>query len=128
MYKNLGIAIWGVSYLVFLWIALTWANVDIAMIGILFIALFVYLPMLLFNWLFGQQKGHLGHFLMIIISLPLALAMLFRDEIGTVAFGIVTIAFCVSGYLIVRKYRKKFVDDAKRRVARDHFKGKQQIY
>lgn len=127
-YKRLGSAVWAISYFTFLWTAVAWSNIGLAGICIMVVALVFYMPMLLFNWLFGQQKGHLVHFYAILISLPFAVAMRFRDEIGTVTYGLVVVAFCAAGYFLAQKYRPGFVNDAKRRIARDHFTGEQRPY
>jgi hypothetical protein len=122
--KLLGVAIWCVAFAMFA-AQLFQAEVSDAHIFFMGIALFAYLPLLLYSWLWGAQRGHVVHFLLIVIAAWLSVVLYFRDSMPTLLLGLGVGAPLLAGYILLRRYRPGFVSDYKRRIKRDHFAHKE---
>ena len=122
--KLLGVAIWCVAFAMFA-AQLFQAKVSDAHVFFMGIALFAYLPILLYSWLWGAQRGHVAHFLFIVIAAYLSVLLYFRDSMPPVLLGLGVGAPLLAGYLLLRRYRPGFVSDFKRRIKRDHFAHKE---
>jgi hypothetical protein len=121
--KQLGVAIWCVALTVFVAQFFQTPKSDTYVV-ILCIALFVNLPLLIYSWLWGPQRGHFAHFMGIVVAAYLSILLYFRESIPVLLLGVGVAAALLTLYLVVRKYRPGFVSDVRHRIRRDHFARK----
>lgn len=91
----------------------------------LYFALFTYLPLLIYSWLWGHQRGHIAHFIGIVVAGYFSILLYFREWIPELLFDIGVCAGIVVLFLVVRRYRPGFVSDYRNRIRRDHFARKE---
>lgn len=118
--KALGVAIWCMAMAIFA-VQLfqpQWSNAHVFFI---YIALLVYLPMLMYNWLWGHQRGHIAHFISIVLAAYLSVLTYVQDAIPDILLWVGVGALVLAVYLVLRKYRPRFAADFRRRIGRDHF-------
>lgn len=120
--KILGITIWCVAFAMFT-IQLFQNESGIAFSIIMVLALLVYLPLLLYSWLFGHQKGHKVHFTVILLVANLSILIFFRNSIPIMLYAVCIGAYIIIMFLMVRKYRPSFIADFKNKIKCDHFTG-----
>lgn len=121
--KQLGIAIWFVALAGFVG-QLFQAPKSETNVVFLGIALFVYLPMLIYNWLWGHQRGHIVHFIGIVVAAWMSILLYFRRSIPEILLGIGIGAALLLLFLALRKYRPGIMADFRNRIRRDHFSRK----
>lgn len=121
--KQLGVAVWCVALAAFVAQVFQTPKSDTEVI-ILCIALFAYLPTLLYSWLWGPQRGHVAHFIAIVVAACLSILLYFRDSIPELLLGVGVGAGLLVLFLVARRYRPGFVSDLRRRIRRDHFPRK----
>jgi hypothetical protein len=121
--KQLGIAIW-LAALAFFVARSVEAPKTGANLAFVCAVLFVYLPLLIYSWLWGPQRGHVAHFTAIVVAAYFSILLYFGDSIPGVVVGIGICAGLVVLALVVRRYRAGFVSDFRKRIRRDHFARK----
>ena len=121
--KQLGVAIWCLALAMFA-AQLVEAPKSDSYVIFLCIALFAYLPLLIYSWLWGRQRGHVAHFVGIVVAAYFSILLYFRDSIPELVLGIGILAGLLVLFLVVRKYRPGFMSDFKKRIRRDHFARK----
>ena len=77
--------------------------------------------LLLYNWLFGHQKGHRVHFLAIVLFAIMAGAIYFEKNLGMSNFNIIVAVYVASLAVLVLKFRGQINRDFNKGVERDHF-------
>ena len=124
MIKQLGIIIWCGAFFGFASLFISELNNNSENNGMIFVfalALIAYLPLILYNWLWGDQKGHRIHFIAIIFSGYLSVIFWFRKELGLPLYGIAIIWFFIIMFIAVKRYRPGIMADYKNGIKRDHF-------
>lgn len=90
--------------------------------AVMVLAVLIYLPLLIYNWLWGDQRGHVIHFFAIFCAAWFMVLSFFRNAIPVewMATGVLSGLAALGG--LTWKCRPQIMADFKQGIRRNHFK------
>lgn len=128
IWKNVGQLIWvmGLAANIVSVLSIISLGRDVSIYGTIFFsgAITIWSALLLYNWLFGNQKGHILHFILILFYFIFSVIFLIHNKF--MVFGI-NVVLCVSVFVVFLSlfafifFKKSIYKDYQDGIKRDHF-------
>ncbi len=119
--KKIGVAVWVTGLILMANYSVFIDTQDIRTRVVLTLFIIAFSPIAIYSWLWGRQKGHFAHLIIILLYAFLAIILNVEKYIGILYFTFfIFLYLCILIYVVL-KYRKRFVDDFNNGISRNYF-------